>query len=63
MIDAEKVKRELKIPLYFETSALQNLNINEAFYNYLSELAKHASIGLRKPLKMQLKENHSKCYH
>ena len=63
MGDAEKVKRDLKIPLYFETSALQNLNINEAFYNYLSELAKQATVGLRRPLKLAKKEINNKCYN
>lgn len=36
LIEAEKVKKELKIPLYIETSALQGINVNEAFFNFLS---------------------------
>jgi hypothetical protein len=39
-IDAENMKKELNIPFYFETSALQNININEAFYSFLSHVAK-----------------------
>lgn len=63
LTEAEKVKKELKIPLYIETSALQGININEAFFNFLSEVAKQANFGTRRPLKLHCNETSSKCYN
>lgn len=57
------MKKELKIPLYIETSALQGINTNEAFFNFLSEVAKQANYGTRRPLKIDQKETTSKCYN
>jgi hypothetical protein len=49
--------------LYIETSALQGINTNEVFFNFLSEVAKQANYGTRRPLKIDQKETTSKCYN
>ncbi len=63
MGDVEKVKSDMKIAMYFQTSALLNINVNEAFTTYLNQVAKQATFGIKKPLKLRKKENINRCYY